>query len=219
MNEVVINILKEKPLTVPKILLKNYKKLNITEEELLVLICLINNGEKSVYDPNIFAEELDMDKYKAMQLLNDLTEKNIISIKLENNKYGKKEEYIYTDLLYKKIYGLLIDTNIEKEEAPTSNKDIYLKFETELGRTISPAEIELINDWMNDGITKELIEEALKEAVFNNVRNLKYIDRIIYNWRSKGIKTKTDIIKEKKNYRKTHAMKEPIYDYNWLEEE
>ena len=166
----------------------------------------------------MFTLELDMDKYKAMQLLNDLTEKNIIDIKLENNKYGKKEEYIYIDLLYKKIYALLIDKEIE-EESTTCNKDIYLKFENELGRTISPAEIELINDWMNDGITKELMEEALKEAVLNNVRNLKYIDRIIYNWKSKGLKTKADIIKEKKNYRKTQALKEQIYDYNWLEED
>jgi len=218
MNEVVINILKESPLTIPKILLRTYKKLNISEEELLVLICLINKGEKSIYNPNMFTLELDMDKYKAMQLLNDLTEKNIIDIKLENNKYGKKEEYIYIDLLYKKIYALLIDKEIE-EESTTCNKDIYLKFENELGRTISPAEIELINDWMNDGITKELMEEALKEAVLNNVRNLKYIDRIIYNWKSKGLKTKADIIKEKKNYRKTQALKEQIYDYNWLEED
>ena len=48
MNEVVINILKESPLTIPKILLRTYKKLNISEEELLVLICLINKGEKSI---------------------------------------------------------------------------------------------------------------------------------------------------------------------------
>ena len=68
MNEVIINILKDKPLTIPKLLLKNYKKINITEEELLVLICLINNGEKTVYDPSIFTEYLDMDKYQAMQL-------------------------------------------------------------------------------------------------------------------------------------------------------
>jgi len=218
MNDVVINLLKESPLTIPKIIFKYYKKLNITEEELLVLICLINKGEKSIYNPNIFIEELDMDKYKAMQLLNDLTEKNIIKIKLETNKNGKKEEYIYIDLLYKKLYSFLLDKNSIEEET-IQTKDIYLKFESELGRTISPSEIELINDWMNDGVTQDLIEEALKEAIYNNVRNLKYIDRIIYNWRSKGIKTKKDIIKEKKNFRNIQAPKEPIYDYNWLEEE
>ena len=160
MNDIIINILKEPPLTIPRLLLKNYKKIGITEQELLVLICLINKGEKSVYDPNIFTEDMDMDKYQAMQILNDLTEKNIINIKLENNKYGKKEEYIYLDLLYKKIYNLILG-----EEQPAENQlenDIYLKFEMELGRTISPTEIELINDWLRDGINKELIEEALK---------------------------------------------------------
>ena len=217
MNEIVINIIKEKDLTIPRILFRNYKKLGLTEEELLILICLINNGEKTVYNPNIFTEELDMDKYTAMQLLNDLTEKNIINIKLENNRYGKKEEYIYIDLLYKKIYNLIFGEETITE--PTLDNDIYLKFEMELGRTISPTEIELINDWLRDGVTNEIIEEALKEAVFNNVRNFKYIDRIIYNWRSKGLKTKNDIIKEKKNYRAAQAIKEPIYDYNWLEEE
>ena len=217
MNEVILSILKETPLTIPKVIFKYYKKLNITEEELLVLICLINKGKKSVYNPNIFSTELDMDKYKAMQILNDLTEKNIISIKLETNNIGKKEEYIYIDLLYNKIYSLLLDENPNEEIETT--KDIYLKLETELGRTITPLEVELINEWLRDGVTEEIIEEALKEAVYNNVRSFKYIDRIIYNWREKGIKTKKDIIKEKKNFRKTQAMKEPIYDYNWLEEE
>ena len=217
MNEVVLKMLKDTPLTIPKVIFKYYKKLNLTEEELLVLICLINKGEKSVYDPNLFTEELDMDKYKAMQILNDLTEKNIINIKLETNKSGKREEYIYIDLLYNKLYSLLLGNNEVEENIPP--KDIYLRFETELGRTISPSEVELINEWIREGTTEEIIEEALKEAVYNNVRNLKYIDRIIYNWREKGIKTKNDIIKEKKNFRKIQAMKEPIYDYNWLEEE
>lgn len=218
MNETVINVIKDIPITIPRIILKYYKKLNITEEELIVLICLINKGPKSSYDPSLFTEELGMDKYQAMQLITDLQEKNIIDIKLETNKYGKKEEYIYTDLLYSKIYSILLDDNSIQEEK-TPSKDIYLKFENELGRTISPAEVELINEWMKDGTTEELIEEALKEAVYNNVRNLKYIDRILYNWKSKGLKTKNDIIKEKKNFRKTQVSKEEIYDYNWLEEE
>lgn len=218
MNEVVINILKESPFIIPKIVLKHYKKLNITEKELLILICLINKGEKSVYNPNLFTEELEMNKYEAMQLLNDLTEKNIIEIKLETNKLGKKEEYIYIDVLYKKLYGLILGEKDFDEEL-SSDKGIYLKFETELGRTITPVEVELINEWIKDGVTEEIIEEALKEAVFNNVRNFKYIDRIIYNWREKGIKTKKDIIKEKKNFRKVQSIKEPIYDYNWLEED
>lgn len=215
MNEVVTEILKDKPLTVPKSLLKYYHKLNITEEELIILICIINEGDRIVYNPSFFTEEIDLDKYKAMQLLNDLSDKKIIEIKIENNKYDKKEEYIYLDPLYNKLFSILLDKNHEV----TMNTDLFTLFETELGRTISPMEIEIIKEWLHDGNSEELIKEALKEAIYNNARNLKYIDRILFNWRTKGIKTKKDIIEEKKNFRKANKPKEPIYDYNWLEDE
>ena len=95
MNEVVITALKQQPIMVPRVLFNYYKKLNITEEELIVLICILNLGDKIVYDPNFFTKEIDMDKYKAMQLITDLAEKGIIELKVENNTSGKKEDYIY----------------------------------------------------------------------------------------------------------------------------
>lgn len=215
MNEVVVKALKDKPIMIPKILFKNYKALHITEEELVILICLINEGEKVIYNPNFFMEELNLDKFKVLQLLNDLAEKNIINIKVENDESGKKEEYIYLDLLYNKLFNLLLDSSPE----PTINSDIFSLFEQELGRTLSPMEIEIIKEWLQDGLTEELIKEALKEAIYNNVRSLKYVDRILFTWRQKGIKTKNDIIKDKKNFRKPTKKIEQIYDYNWLEEE
>lgn len=217
MNEVVINTLKEQPIMIPKVLFKYYKKLNITEEELIILICILTKGDKIIYNPSFFTEEIDMDKYKAMQLLNDLAEKGTIEIKVENNKSGKKEEYIYLDPLYNKMLNLLIDLQLGTSK--TIDTNIFAVFEQELGRTISPMEVKIIKEWINDGITEELIKEALKEAILNNVRNLKYIDRILFNWRSKGFKTKEDILKDKKNLLKPQKKVEQIYDYNWLEDE
>lgn len=216
MNEKVINILKEKPITIPRILLTNYKKLNITEEELIILIYIIDLGDKIVYNPQIFTNILNIDKYKVMQLLNNLTDKNIINIKIEKNEKGISEEYIYTDTLYNKLFNLLIDT---KEEPKTINTDIFSTFENELGRTLSPMECEIIKEWLNSNYTEELIKEALKEAIYNNVRNLKYVDRILYTWKTKGIKSKEDILKDKKNYRKPVKNITDVFDYNWLEEE
>ena len=191
MNEVVISTLKEKPIIIPRVLFKYYKKLNITEEELILLICIIEKGDKIIYDPNFFTEEIDMDKYKAMQLITDLAEKGTIEIKVENNKSNKKEEYIYLNPLYNKLLNLLIDLELGTNPAIDSN--IFAAFETELGRTLSAMEVEIIREWLHNGITEELIKEALKEAILNNVRNLKYIDRILFNWRSKGFKTKEDV--------------------------
>ena len=217
MNEVVISTLKEKPILIPSVLFKHYKKLNITEEELVLLICIIKEGDKIVYDPNFFTEEIGMEKYKAMQLITDIAEKGTIQIKVENKKSNKKEEYIYLNPLYNKLLNILIDLQLGSN--PIVDSNIFAAFETELGRTLSAMEIEIIREWLHNGITEELIKEALKEAILNNVRNLKYIDRILFNWRSKGFKTKEDILKDKKNYRKPTKKVEQIYDYNWLEDE
>ena len=171
MNEVVINTLKEQPIIIPKVLFQNYKKLNITEEELIILICIINQGDKMLYNPAYFTDEIGLDKYKAMQLLNDLAEKGIIEIKVENNKSGKKEEYIYLDFLYNKIFNLLIDLQLGSNK--TINSDIFTTFETELGRTISPMEVQIIKDWLHDGITEELIKEGIARELVSKVQQLR----------------------------------------------
>lgn len=215
MNEVVINSLKQKPIVIPQLLFKNYKNLNLTEKELVILICLINEGDKVIYNPNFFTDEIGFDKFEAMQIVNDLSDKGFITVKVENDLSGKKEEYIYLDLLYNKLFNILL----EKAPVPTISSDVFTLFETELGRTISPMEVEIIKEWLHDGISEELIKEALKEAIYNNVRNLKYVDRILFTWKSKGFKTKEDVLKDKKNYRKNQKKVEPIYDYNWLEDE
>ena len=217
MNEVVISALKDQPITIPKVLFKYYKKLNITEEELIILICILNKGDKIIYNPSFYTEEIDMDKYKAMEIITAMAEKGIVEIKVENNKSGKKEEYLYLEPLYNKMLNLLIDLQLGTNKTVDTN--IFAAFETELGRTLSAMEIEIIKEWIHSGVSEELIKEALKEAILNNVRNLKYIDRILFNWRSKGFKTKEDILKDKKNYRKPTKKVEQIYDYNWLEEE
>ena len=216
MNSKIIELLKEKPLIIPKKLFLNYKKLNITEEELIVLIFVINIGDKIIYNPQMIVDSLSIDKYKVMDILNNLASKNIINIKLEKNSRGISEEYIYTDILYNKLFNIVIE---EKKEINIDNTDMFTLFEKELGRTLSPMECEIIKEWLSSDYTEELIKEALKEAIYNNVRNLKYIDRILYTWKSKGLNTKEDVIKDKQNYRKPKEELKDIFDYNWLEDE
>lgn len=217
MNDKVISLLREKPIVIPKILLTNYKKLNIESDELILLIYIIHLGDKIVYNPTIFTEELHLDKYKVMQILNNLFEKSLINIKVEKNEKGLSEEYIYIDILYNKLFNILLEE--QQTEVNVNNKDLFSLFETELGRTLSPMELEIIKEWSNDNYSEELIREALKEAIYNNVRNLKYIDRILYTWKTKGITSKEEILKDKKNYRKPIKSMPEVFDYNWLEEE
>ena len=78
-------------------------------------------------------------------------------------------------------------------------------------------EYEIINSWLEQGINRELILSALKEAVFNGVNNLRYVDKILYEWNKKGIK-KVDEIKV--SNKKIEDDKEDIsYEYDWLNED
>lgn len=211
-------LLKEKPIILPRYLFKYYVRLGITTEELIILIFIIDKGDKTVYNPEEISNSVGLDKYKVMELLSGLEEKKIISISVEKNKSGKSEEYILLDLLYKKIMGLIVDK--EDEEKNTLNSDIFSIFESEFGRPISSMECQIIKGWIDDNFTHELIMEALKEAIYNGVTSLKYIETILYNWRKKGIKNKKDIIEEKTKHRESKKEEaKDVFYYDWLNDD
>lgn len=214
MEDNLINLLKDKPLVLPKIFLSNYRKLNITDSELIIIMILYNNGNKIVYNPEEFAKCINSSKHEVMKLINSLIEKNIISIVIDRNN-RKSCEYISLELLYKKIFNIIIDKNSESEKEPTTN--IFSIFESELGRTLSPMEYEQIKEWLTSGLSQELISSALKEAVLNGIGNFRYIDTILNDWRKKGYKNKEDVIKDREKYR-SKKNKVEVYDTDWLNE-
>ena len=220
MEDILINnVIKDKPIVIPRFLFKNYKKIGINEEELVILIYMIDFGDKVIYDPDFFVRELGMEKYKAMELINSLIEKSLVSLKVENNDDGKMEEYLYLDGFYNKLFSVLLDCVQDENRKNMDSSVLFDIFEQELGRTLSPMEIERIKEWLDDNFTEELVIEALKEAVFKNAKSMNYINTILYNWKQKGIKTREEALNDKRNYRNNKKTSAPVFDYNWLEED
>ena len=212
MNDKLITLLKERPYVIPKILINNYHDLGITEEELVVIMVIMSFGDKVVYDPEGFAMEIKMDMHKMMKIINDLIDRNILSFIVEKNN-RKTYEYISLDILYSKLYNMIIG----KEEDVQIDNSIFSIFESEMGRMLSPMEIEKIKEWITSDNSQELIICALKEAVLNGVNNLNYIDSILNNWKKKGYKSKEDIKKEKEVYRNKKEKVE-VFETDWLNE-
>ena len=205
----VVSLLKDKDITIPKLLLKNYKKLNINDSELIILIFLINSYE---YNPKVIADDMDIKLPVLLEMISELESKGILKIELKNIN-GINTEVCNLDNLYEKLSLLVI-----KKEDTNVDKSIYDVFETELGRTLSPIEYELVSDWLNDN-TEEILKLALKEATYNGVSNFRYIDRIIHEWKKKGIKTREDVIKNNEEFRKNKSeKKQELFDYDWLNE-
>ena len=85
---------------------------------------------------------------------------------------------------------------------------------------MSPSEYELICSWISNGTLEETIRLALKEAVYNGVFKLKYIDSILTEWERKGIKTKEDVLEDRKKFQnKNKNKKVEIFDYDWLNDD
>ena len=207
MNDL-INSLKITNYQINKEILFNYKKLNINDTEFIVIIYLINQKD-NLYNPKQISNDLDLKLNEVLELINSLVEKNIIKIEIIKNN-NIRCETINLDLLYEKIAFKI------NNKENSNNDNIYSVFETEFGRTLSPMEYEITNGWIDAGYNDEIIRLALKEAIYNNVNSLRYIDKIIYEWNKKGIKTKEDVENDRKRFKKNNSSKKELFDYDWL---
>ena len=78
-------------------------------------------------------------------------------------------------------------------------------------------EVSIIDKWFKE-FEPDLIKEALKEAVYNNAKSLKYIESILNAWKEKGYKSINDIHKGMIEYSNNNS-KNDLYDYNWVDED
>ena len=209
-----IQLMKMGSINIPMYLIRNYKELGIDAESVLFLAYLINKD--LTVDYTKIEGDMNIDRKTVLGYINNLQESGLLNIKVEKNESGLMEEIFSLEPLYVKLSLSIIS---EEEENFDTGSNIYKLFEEEFGRTLSPMEYEIITGWLNSKYNEEVIIEALKEAVYNGANSLRYIDKILFEWNKKGIKSKGDIAKDKESYAKQKKEKIEIPDYNWLEED
>lgn len=100
----------------------------------------------------------------------------------------------------------------EKEE----EKDAAIFFDTHVAM-ISPIIVEQIEKW-EEVFPTEVIIRAMKEAVYQNIRNWKYINNTLVNWQNKGVKTLNDAEKVMNEFSKNKKIAQfkprPTIEYN-----
>ncbi len=213
-NKKIQNIIQSRNIVIPVYIYKLRSKLNLDLDIFIFLMYLCSLGEKIAFNPKMIGDEMGLSTKEVLTYVNDLSEKKLVVFEIIKNEKNISEEYLSLTPFYEKISLLFIEQDEEKE----IDTSIFSIIEKEFGRVLSPMEYEIIKAWVESGISNELITEALKEAVFNGVNNLRYIDKILYEWQKKGIKTTDDVEKN----RKAHKLKEDkleVFEYNWLEDD
>lgn len=79
----------------------------------------------------------------------------------------------------------LFDTDTARDEK-ILDSPLFDSFETEFGRPLSPKEMEKISEW-NRSTDRKMILYALREASAYQKLSFPYIDKILQEWKTKGL--------------------------------
>lgn len=215
-------IIKSENITIPLYIYKEYPNLNINLETFIFLMYLYNKGNKIPFDIHRLSEEFFCDVKKILEYIDVLQRNKLIEIKVLKNDKNIMEEFIYLDFFYEKILLKVVQDTVEESKKEEENEDVFSVLEKEIGKQLSPMEIEIVKAWKESNYSDEMIKEAIKESVINNATSLRYIDKILYEWAKRGITTKEKIEQNRKDFRqRTKAKSNNIkpFDYDWLDDD
>lgn len=163
-----------------------------------------------------------LSEHKQRKAINNLKNKNIIDIQIKGlpaKRYIKinKEALIKllfasdniqknlrtSSLNFKELDAekLRRNNNIYNNNKKEEEKNKLIEFYNNNIGTITPYIAENIDTYLEDGLTKELIQISMKEAVNNNVRKWKYVKAILDDCLNNNVYTVEQYIAKQKEYK------------------
>ena len=224
MDDHKLSSLLQNQIAIPEKLLINYAKIGLDEQDVMILLQLHRFLQRGIDfpTPGEIANTLTIDETECSAKLRDLFQRNMIDIIEYKNEQGKISEAYSLEPLWQRLLGKEKDV---EEKTRQEEGNLFVLFEQEFGRPLSPFEIETISVWLDDdGLKPALIVSALREAVLMGKLNFTYIDRILREWKRKGITSVEQAKEATDNFRKTKTVKKykpekrdrSIY-FNWLD--
>ncbi|MBY6035728.1 DnaD domain-containing protein [Fictibacillus nanhaiensis] len=225
----------EGSISIPKMLLKSYKKIGLSDNECMLFLQLHVYIESGNYfpTPHELADRMTTSADEMSSMLRSLIGRNLLGM----DQYEDKDKGVYFEAytlqpLWNKLINCLKEEEMKQKESKKEQQEqnVFVLFEKEFGRPLSPMELETLKIWMDeDQQSPELILTALKESVLSGKLNFRYIDRILFEWKKNGIKSaeaakmygeKFRVRQLQKSgqsdkQRKDTGLKRPAY--NWLE--
>jgi len=115
-----IEIFKNGNIVIPVFLLKNLEKLNLEMNDFVFLMYLYNLGNRFLFDPSKFSEDLNLQLSDVMNFIGSLTDKGFIRVEVLKNEKGLMEEVVIIDDFFNKtcpgdimIFPLPINSSFE----------------------------------------------------------------------------------------------------------
>ena len=210
------------------LLLTTYKELGLNEQEyvLLVLLARLLKTNPSGWTFSDISTHMTIAEANCSVLFINLVERQYITVSSKMDERGKRFEEYSIAPLFEKIETLLRQQ--KTQATSTQREEIFSMIEQEFG-ILSPLDIETIHLWMTeDNFDPELIKLAIREMNSYQIKSIRYIDKILLDWKKKNIKTveeaKRQLIafrqrKQSSMTTETQTVSvDPNFYYDWMNE-
>ncbi|MGI6714038.1 MAG: DnaD domain-containing protein [Bacilli bacterium] len=161
-----------------------YKKIGMSEEQLAVVVMIdhfLQQGNRLVT-----AETLVLKMNYPIQHIDQ------ILVSLLNQGYldyanvkGEMETSLFPlkTRLYREFQlDLAHAQEIGEPNLQNQIQNVLNVYQKELGRSLSPVEIQRVREWFSYGYAETMIIDALREALKRNRRSIRSIDKILLQW-------------------------------------
>ncbi|MDQ0088046.1 DNA replication protein [Paenibacillus anaericanus] len=193
---------------VPYALLSHYRKLHLNDAEVMLLMQLLAFLQVEHNDfPSIdeLEQRMGTSTGTVATMIRRLMKDGWITIDEEKDETtGIHSERYNLSGMYDRLGQYIAEERAaarqsmrDREVSPQPQEEqvrnLFVIFEKEFARPLSPMECETISGWIDqDGYPEELILLSLKEAVFAGKVHFRYIDRILLEWSRNRVQTAED---------------------------
>lgn len=208
---------------IPRVLFEQYHQLGMSETELIMIMKIIElSNESSLPSFDAISNAMSIDKSQVMLILQNLISKDFIKIDVKKFDDVSFEERYDLSPLESQLSRLqeVQEKNNDVNVRQTNFKEIFERFETTFARPLTPIEIETISHWIDtDQHSAPLIITALNEASSHNKLSIKYIDRILLNWKKRNVKTIDESKIVSNEYKPSKTLSKTVPDipvFDWV---
>ncbi|WP_314913368.1 DnaD domain-containing protein [Streptococcus constellatus] len=202
-------------LVLPTELLFHFHEIFDNSDDFLVwqFFYLQNTTSIEEISPNQIAESIGKSVTEVNRSMSNLTEKGLLQYK--TIVLNGEIEAVFDALPALERLDEIVESHSTVAQPISQNnlKDLVETFQRELGRLLTPFEIEDLTKTIQDDKTSpELVTAALREAVFNGKANWKYIQAILRNWRREGITTVSQVEAKREERETTNPQNITVSD-------
>lgn len=202
-------------LVLPSALFLHFKDIFDSSDDFLVwqFFYLQNTTSLEEISPNQIAESIGKSVTEVNRSMSNLTEKGLLQYK--TIVLNGEIEAVFDALPALERLDEIVESHstVAQPISQNSLKDLVETFQRELGRLLTPFEIEDLTKTIQDDKTSpELVTAALREAVFNGKANWKYIQAILRNWRREGITTVSQVEAKREERETTNPQNITVSD-------